>query len=98
MLCIVINLKDSIFNIQKWFFFLDVGNPQIISRQQWGARAAKSKIDDIVIKPAPYVIIHDSGGKACENQTACQSLVKDIQVNDSGKDKAFFLDCKFFNF
>jgi len=73
--------------------FLD--GPNIISRAQWGARAPKSGISNLKLKPAPYVIIHHSTGSGCETQALCQLKIRQFQVFNIRKQN-FFLNSKFF--
>lgn len=61
--------------------------PNIVSRTQWGARAAKSRAPNLKLKPAPYVIIHHSTGSGCETQAVCQLKVRQFQnehMNNKG--------------
>lgn len=68
---------------------LFLASPNIISRAQWGARAAKSQAVNLKLKPAPYVIIHHSTGSGCETQALCQLKVRQFQVIDIRKQNFF---------
>ncbi|KAL2750529.1 peptidoglycan recognition protein 3-like [Vespula maculifrons] len=56
------------------------GTPNIISRQQWGARPPKSTIPALKIDPVPYVVIHHSDTVGCNTQAICQARVRSFQV------------------
>jgi hypothetical protein len=53
------------------------GCPSIITRSQWGARAAKSTTR---MTSAPmYVVIHHGAGTRCFTPEKCQEIVRDYQ-------------------
>ncbi|XP_046831405.1 peptidoglycan recognition protein 3-like [Vespa crabro] len=53
--------------------------PNIISRQQWGARSPKTTTRPLRINPPPYVIIHHSDTVSCNTQAICQARVRSFQ-------------------
>ncbi|XP_014482419.1 PREDICTED: peptidoglycan-recognition protein SC2-like [Dinoponera quadriceps] len=53
--------------------------PQIISRAQWGARAAKRRSPNLTMHPAPYVVLHHSTGANCDTQAICQLRIRGFQ-------------------
>ncbi|CAH1101152.1 unnamed protein product [Psylliodes chrysocephalus] len=60
--------------------------PTIISRQAWGAKAAKSK-QNFAQNPPPYVVIHHSETPSCTTSDSCTRRVKNIQdfhINSRG--------------
>ncbi|XP_012262798.2 peptidoglycan-recognition protein 2-like [Athalia rosae] len=52
--------------------------PNIISRNQWGARQAVSV--NYLIVPIPYVVIHHTAGRSCTQFSECAQAVADIQA------------------
>ncbi|XP_011314862.1 peptidoglycan recognition protein [Fopius arisanus] len=51
--------------------------PTIISRAQWQAR--RSREDNFLITPIPYVIIHHTVTPECETFAACSGRIRNIQ-------------------
>nr|XP_050863643.1 peptidoglycan recognition protein 3-like [Vespula vulgaris] len=78
------NDPNNDYNIDK--VILDLLNfyrrtPNIISRQQWGARPPKTTIPALKINPVPYVVIHHSDTVGCNTQAICQARVRSFQNN-----------------
>jgi N-acetylmuramoyl-L-alanine amidase len=53
------------------------GCPRIVSRGEWGARAATSYIT--ISRPIPRVFIHHTESAGCTSQSSCSAAVKSIQ-------------------
>jgi len=53
------------------------GCPRIVSRSEWGARAATSVT--YISHPVPRYFVHHTEGGHCTTQSACSSIVKGIQ-------------------
>lgn len=51
--------------------------PQIVTRGQWGARAANTAV--LPIRPAPFFVVHHTAGAACATQDACAQQMRNIQ-------------------
>lgn len=52
--------------------------PHIVSRAEWGARAAHSGIGTMP-GPAQYVFIHHGASAACHDEAACKATVRSYQ-------------------
>lgn len=57
------------------FFYKDC--PRIVTRAQWGARAASTA--QLPIRPAPFAVIHHTAGAACATEAACATQMRNIQ-------------------
>ena len=57
--------------------------PTFVTRATWGARPANGAIPVLTVRPAPYLVIHQTGpvNQFCTNQNACQAQVRNIQAN-----------------
>ncbi|KAL2712177.1 peptidoglycan recognition protein 3-like [Vespula squamosa] len=53
--------------------------PNIVSRQQWGAKPPKSPTPNLKMNPPPYVVIHHSDSVGCTTQAICQARVRSFQ-------------------
>lgn len=53
------------------------GCPRIVSRAEWGARAATSVT--YISHPVPRYFVHHSAGASCYNQADCSAMVRGIQ-------------------
>lgn len=51
--------------------------PRIITRAQWGSRAATTAV--LPIRPAPFVVIHHTAGAACTTEATCAQQMRNIQ-------------------
>lgn len=67
------------------FAAVDAQCPRIVTRAQWGARAASTSI--LTFRPAPWVIVHHTAGAACSTEAACAQQMRNIQnfhMNSNG--------------
>ncbi|XP_053672928.1 peptidoglycan-recognition protein SC2-like [Anopheles nili] len=51
--------------------------PRIVTRAQWGARAASTS--QLPIRPAPWVVMHHTAGAHCTTDAACAQQMRNIQ-------------------
>ncbi len=51
--------------------------PRIVTRAQWGARAATTA--QLPIRPAPFAVVHHTAGSACATEAACATQMRNIQ-------------------
>ncbi|XP_041773377.1 peptidoglycan-recognition protein SC2-like [Anopheles merus] len=51
--------------------------PRIVTRAQWGARAASTA--QLPIRPAPWVVMHHTAGASCTTDAACAQQMRNIQ-------------------
>uniref|UniRef100_T1DN61 Putative animal peptidoglycan recognition protein similar to bacteriophage t3 lysozyme n=1 Tax=Anopheles aquasalis TaxID=42839 RepID=T1DN61_ANOAQ len=51
--------------------------PRIVTRAQWGARAANTA--QLPIRPAPWVVMHHTAGAHCTTDAACNQQMRNIQ-------------------
>lgn len=61
------------------------GCPTILTKSQWGGRAATCRT--AMATPVTYVIVHHTEGTACSTQSACITQAKNIQnyhMNSNG--------------
>uniref|UniRef100_A0A182TR70 Peptidoglycan recognition protein family domain-containing protein n=1 Tax=Anopheles melas TaxID=34690 RepID=A0A182TR70_9DIPT len=55
--------------------------PRIVTRAQWGARAASTA--QLPIRPAPWVVMHHTAGAACTTDAACAQQMRNIHCGVS---------------
>lgn len=57
--------------------------PTIVTRNTWAARAPTGVIPVVTIRPAPYLVVHQTGAitQFCNNQAACAQQVRNAQNN-----------------
>ncbi|XP_076240325.1 peptidoglycan recognition protein S2 [Calliopsis andreniformis] len=61
--------------------------PNIISREEWGAKPPKSSLRNLAVDPPPYIIIHHSASNGCTTRAICQAKVRNFQnyhMNEKG--------------
>ncbi|XP_076240324.1 peptidoglycan-recognition protein SC2 [Calliopsis andreniformis] len=57
----------------------DTGVPNIVSREEWGARSPVQRVP-LPVTPTPYVVIHHGGiPKYCHDQKTCSAIVRSYQ-------------------
>lgn len=52
--------------------------PNIIPISGWGARAGRF-VPVLSIRPAPFVVVHQTGTAGCTTQMECSAVIRDIQ-------------------
>jgi N-acetylmuramoyl-L-alanine amidase len=73
-------MNKAIFTLVCIACFVAFANsqcPVIITRAQWGARAARSFTR--LSRPVANAIVHHTAGAACSNQAKCKQQMKEIQ-------------------
>ncbi|KAG5882238.1 hypothetical protein JTB14_020242 [Gonioctena quinquepunctata] len=60
------------------FYSVKCECPRIIYREEWNA-SLPSSTRNLTLSPPPYMVVHHSATRSCEEEEECKTLVKSIQ-------------------